>query len=86
MQIARLQQRALISADTDFGELPARSHESEASVVLFRGDDVDPAVLAPTLLANLDQLDEALTAGAIVVILDDRIRARRLPIGGGDEP
>lgn len=86
MQLVRLQQRVLISADTDFGELLARSHDSEPSVVLFRGDEVDPTVLAATLLANLDQVGEALALGAIVVILDDRIRVRRLPIGGSNEP
>lgn len=81
MQLARVQERVLISADTDFGELLARSHDSRPSVLLFRGDEVNPAVLAETLLVNLDQIDESLQAGAIVVILDDRIRVRLLPIG-----
>lgn len=33
-----------------------------------------------TLLANLSQVEEPLVAGAIVVLLDDRIRMRRLPL------
>jgi hypothetical protein len=37
--------------------------------------------MAATLLANLDQIEESLTVRAIVVILDDRIRVRRLPVG-----
>ena len=85
MQLARLQERVLVSADTDFGELLARSHHSEPSVVLFRGDEVEPTALAATLLANLDQVEQTLTAGAIVVILDDRIRVRSLPIGADSE-
>ncbi len=85
MQLARLQHRVLVSADTDFGELLARSHASEPSVVLFRGDEVGPAVLAATLLGNLDQVEQSLASGAIVVILDDRIRVRRLPIGADPE-
>jgi predicted nuclease of predicted toxin-antitoxin system len=85
MQLARLQQRVLVSADTDFGELLARNHASEPSVVLFRGDEVDPAALAATLLGNLEQVEQVLVSGAIVVILDDRIRVRRLPIGADPE-
>jgi len=81
MQVARLQRRVLLSADTDFGELLARSNDDGPSVVLFRGQEVDPAAMALTLLANLDQIDELLTVGAIVVILDDRIRVRPLPLG-----
>jgi predicted nuclease of predicted toxin-antitoxin system len=81
MQVARLQRRVLLSADTDFGELLARSNDDGPSVVLFRGHEVEPATMAVTLLANLDQIDELLTVGAIVVILDDRIRVRRLPLG-----
>lgn len=79
MQLARIQGAVLVSADTDFGELLARSRDSGPSVVLFRSDEVDPAAMAASLLANLDQIPEPLAVGAVVVILDDRIRARRLP-------
>lgn len=81
MQVAHTQRRVLLSADTDFGELLARSNDNGPSVVLFRGHEVKPAVMAVMLLTNLDQIDESLTVGAIVVILDDRIRVRRLPLG-----
>lgn len=50
-------------------------------MVLYRGREVAPTVFAELLLANLDQFDQALEHGAIVVILDDRIRVRALPLG-----
>lgn len=80
MEAAREQGRVLVSADTDFGELLARSNERRPSLVLYRGEEVDPEVLALTLLANLKQIEEPLVAGAIVVVLDDRIRVRHLPL------
>jgi predicted nuclease of predicted toxin-antitoxin system len=73
--------RVIVSADTDFGELLARSNTALPSVVLFRGAQVAPLALAGLLLANLDRFEADLERGAIVVILDDRIRIRRLPIG-----
>jgi len=39
-----------------------------------------PAGQARLLVANLDQFAEDVAAGAIVVIGDDRLRIRRLPI------
>lgn len=69
-----------MSADTDFGELLAMSNDVMPSVVLFRGSEVDATTLTTILLANLDQLHDALISGAIVVILDDRIRVRPLPV------
>lgn len=53
MQAARDQERVLMSADTDFGELLARSDDRRPSVVLYRGAEVDPKALALILLANL---------------------------------
>ncbi|MDN5859902.1 MAG: hypothetical protein L0H84_14900 [Pseudonocardia sp.] len=67
-------------ADTDFGELLARSNDHHPSVVLYRGTEVDPKVLALILLANLTQIEEPRDTGAIVVLLDDRIRVRYLPL------
>ena len=81
LDAAREEERVLLSADTDFGELLARSNDAQPSVVIFRGVEVDPRVLALTLLVNLAQLEESLVAGAIVVVLDDRLRVRRLPLG-----
>jgi len=73
--------RILLSADTDFGEILARTHGQTPSVILFRRADRSPTALATVLLANLDTIAEELEHGAFVVITEDRLRIRRLPIG-----
>jgi predicted nuclease of predicted toxin-antitoxin system len=73
---------SLISADTDFGALLAATHATEPSVVLVRrvvGRRAE--VLAGLLVANLPPIDDDLRQGSIVVIGDDSLRIRRLPIG-----
>jgi len=55
--------------------------DSIPSVVLFRGNVTRrPERQAALLLANLDQLETTLTEGALVVIGDNRLRIRSLPI------
>ena len=82
LQTARDDDRILVSADTDFGTLLAASHEPGPSVVLVRRV-IDRRVeqLVSLLIANLPQVDEDLRLGSIVVIGDDSLRVRRLPIG-----
>ncbi|MQA15035.1 MAG: hypothetical protein GEV09_12950 [Pseudonocardiaceae bacterium] len=82
LRTARDDARVLVGADTDFGALLAASHEPGPSVVLVRrvaGRRVHE--LAGILIANLPQVEEDLGLGSIVVIGDDSLRVRRLPIG-----
>jgi predicted nuclease of predicted toxin-antitoxin system len=72
--------RVLLSADTDFGEILARSRGLIPSVILFRRADRSAAALANVLLANFDVIAEDLDKGAFVVFTEDRIRIRRLPL------
>ncbi len=75
------QDRVLVTLDTDFGTLLALSGARQPSVVLFRGEVTRrPEGQAMVLLANLEQITEDLSEGAAVVIGDDRVRVRRLPI------
>lgn len=72
----------LVSADTDFGTLLAASRATGPSVVLVRrvaARRVDQ--LAALLLANLPHVDDELRSGSIIVIGDDSLTVRRLPIG-----
>jgi predicted nuclease of predicted toxin-antitoxin system len=81
LQAARDADRVLLTLDTDFGTLLAHSGDSIPSVVLFRGNVTRrPERQAALLLANLDQLEAALTEGALIVIGDGRLRVRSLPI------
>ena len=81
LALARQQHRTLISADTDFGTLLARTGAGAPSIILLRRSTPRRAEqLATLLLANLDQLTEDLLAGAIVVVTDVDLRIRRLPI------
>lgn len=73
--------RVLVSADTDFGRILAASRATGPSVILIRrqvGRSVD--ALAGLLSANLPSVADDLDAGSIVVIGDEDIRIRRLPI------
>jgi predicted nuclease of predicted toxin-antitoxin system len=80
MALADREDRILVSADTDFGELLANAPVLAPSVILLRRTDKRAGSLAAVVLANLQPVADDLTAGALVVISDTRIRARRLPM------
>ena len=83
LEHARADERILVSADTDFGGLLAWSGASTPSVILIRRlAGRRAAEQAAIILANLDQVADDLTAGAIVVLHEDSLRVRRLPMPG----
>ena len=80
MACALDESRILVSADTDFGELLARSNAALPSVVLLRRTVHVPADQSAIIDEVVGVVADDLDAGAIVVISDDRIRVRPLPI------
>jgi predicted nuclease of predicted toxin-antitoxin system len=83
LERAQADERVLVSADTDFGGLLSRSHATGPSVLMIRRPAGRRAAeQSAIILANLDQIAEDLIVGAVVVIGDDRIRIRRLPMPG----
>jgi predicted nuclease of predicted toxin-antitoxin system len=79
MSLALEQSRIVVSADTDFGELLARNRLGMPSVILLRRNH-DPEDQVRTILNALVDIADDLITGAIVVIVEDRLRIRRLPI------
>ena len=87
MQQARDHGQVLVSADTDFGTLLARTGTDRPSVILIRRSSARHAsALATLLLSNLDAITEDLQSGAAVVITDTDLRIRTLPIPPGPRP
>jgi len=81
MERASAEARILISADTEFGTLLARSGAKVPSFLLIRRlAGRRAADQAAVILANLPAVAEDLGAGAVVVLTDDWIRVRRLPL------
>jgi predicted nuclease of predicted toxin-antitoxin system len=70
----------LVSSDTDFGELLARFNAAGPSVILLRRQEGRRADdIAALIIANLDAVADDLSAGALVVLDNERIRIRSLP-------
>jgi predicted nuclease of predicted toxin-antitoxin system len=81
LETARLDARILVSADTDFGALLAASGATSPSMVLVRRvADRRVEDLAALLVANLPVVAQDLSSGCVVVIGEDSLRVRRLPI------
>jgi len=73
--------RILISADTDFGEILAKSQNKQPSVLLLRKQSGRSAgKIADLILLNLDKVADDLSNWALVVFTDDKVRIRSLPI------
>lgn len=71
----------MVTADTDFGPLLARHSFGRPSVILFRRTTGRrPRQQAELLPANLPTLLDALEAGTLVVIEQQRLRIRSLPL------
>jgi predicted nuclease of predicted toxin-antitoxin system len=83
MARAEKEQRVVVSADTDFGTLLARSGAKLPSVLLIRRlVGRRAAEQATIIMANLAAVSEDLDSGAVVVLTDDWVRIRRLPMLG----
>jgi predicted nuclease of predicted toxin-antitoxin system len=78
---ALIEERAVVTADTDFVTMLALTGAELPSVVLVRRDTGRRvAALASLLVANVAPLDAEIRKGCIVVVEADRVRVRSLPI------
>jgi predicted nuclease of predicted toxin-antitoxin system len=81
LALAAEEGRVLVSGDTDFGALLALARRRSPSVILFRSRNTPHAIdQARIILEHLGNISADLEEGAVVVITDDRIRVRRLPL------
>ncbi len=80
MEQALIDDMIVVSADTDFGALLALNDSKKPSFILFRRTDKKPSALLRLLLNTIDTIKGDLEKGSVVVIEDNRIRIRKLPI------
>ena len=81
--LAAKEHRAVVSMDGDFGTLLALLGAEAPSVVFIRRPDLPTSgLLAPVLLRELPRFQDEIANGAMVVLEQNRIRCRPLPLAG----
>jgi predicted nuclease of predicted toxin-antitoxin system len=70
----------VITADLDFGGILAYTKRKKPSVIIFRLRDPSPDHVNFLLSLVLPQVEECLSEGSIVIVEDDKVRVRGLPI------
>lgn len=70
----------IITHDLDFSYLLAKRRMSKPSIITLRINTIKPARVARVLEIVLPQIESELNKGSIVIVEEDRIRIRKLPI------
>jgi predicted nuclease of predicted toxin-antitoxin system len=82
LSLAESQGAVLLTHDLGFGKLLAFSQKEKPSVVIFRLEKLNSEILEGILLKDWGLIERPVLLGAIVVIEENDVRIRRLPIGG----
>lgn len=69
-----------ITHDLDFGTALALTHATVPSVLQVRGQNVLPRHMGPLVISTIRQHADALAAGALVVVEEEKSRVRVLPL------
>lgn len=80
IQVARQQERVIITLDADFHALLALSGADKPSVVRIRIEGLRAESLATLLQALLEERSSELDKGALMTVQLERVRIRFLPI------
>jgi len=80
VEVARAADEIILTHDLDFGQLLAFSGESRPSVIIFRFERANAATIREKLVTIWPLMNGPLSEGAMVVVRDDALRVRRLPL------
>ena len=80
VEMARDDQRIIVTHDLDFGRIVALSHQRIPSVITLRLSDMRSGNVSRYLQEVLARYSEPLERGALVSVTDQRIRVRQLPV------
>ena len=80
LELARIENRIVLTQDLDFSALVALSGCVQPSLVTLRLSYAQPDLVSQKLLEVLPQLEQVLVEGAAITIRDDAVRFRKLPI------
>ncbi len=79
--LARVENRVVITMDADFHTLLALGGVGKPSVVRIRIEGLKSPEMTPLILRVLQLTQDQLDLGAAVVVTENNIRIRLLPIG-----
>ncbi|HEX3611739.1 MAG TPA: DUF5615 family PIN-like protein [Sporichthyaceae bacterium] len=80
LAVAGQQDRVLVTLDTDFGALLARTSATLPSVLLIRRRDHRPHAIVAVVVDVLSTCGDALSSGALAVVGERTVRVRELPL------
>lgn len=80
LEVARAEERVVVTLDTDFHRLLAMSNAATPSVVRIRIEGLDTARQVELIDQIVAECRELLESGAVVTVLPHEWRARRLPL------
>ena len=80
MAWAKTESRVVLTHDLDFGAILAATRAAGPSVVQIRTQDVLPSHLEGLLVRILQQYEQTLEVGALIVVNEAKSRVRILPL------